>query len=220
MIKKNEFKKTQFAKKCASFLFNIISDIIKSKGSVSIALSGGKTPFPILKKLIKYEVDWSKVSFYLVDERDVDFDSDESNYYNLNKFFFLKIKVSTFPMKNSKSIKKSVYNYSKFLRNAFENNLPSFDLILLGMGNDGHIASLFPNSKALTENLKWVVENYVDKLNSNRITLTFPVILNSKNIILITQGKEKSNLINNCNDNNLPIYKLLNHKSVSWLYSE
>ena len=63
MIKKNEFKKTQFAKKCASFLFNIISDIIKSKGSVSIALSGGKTPFPILKKLIKYEVDWSKVSF-------------------------------------------------------------------------------------------------------------------------------------------------------------
>ena len=129
----------------------------------------------------------------MVDERDVDFDSDESNYYNLNKFFFSKIKVSTFPMKNSKSIKKSVYNYSKFLRNAFENNLPSFDLILLGMGNDGHIASLFPNSKALTENLKWVVENYVDKLNSNRITLTFPVILNSKNIILITQGKEKSN---------------------------
>ncbi|HQU86898.1 MAG TPA: 6-phosphogluconolactonase, partial [Pyrinomonadaceae bacterium] len=76
--------------------------------------------------------------------------------------------------------------------NLRENEFPRFDLILLGMGNDGHTASLFPFTKALNEKSKIAVENSVEKLNTTRLTLTFPVINNARNVIFLVAGEEKA----------------------------
>ena len=72
-----------------------------------------------------------------------------------------------------------------------ENNFPVFDLILLGIGDDGHTASLFPDTKGLNESKKVVIKNSVPQLNTERITLTFPVILNASKIIILAKGAAK-----------------------------
>lgn len=219
-IIKHTFNREKYSEACAFYLCELINTLVNSKELVTIALSGGSTPLPVLKHLATFDIDWSKIIFFLVDERDVPLDSNESNYKNLNDFFLSKIGASLYPMKNADTIEQSVINYSNYLKKIFKNKKPLFDIILLGMGTDGHTASLFPDSNALQENLKWVTYSFVEKLESNRITLTFPVIENSKNIILIAKGKEKKQVIENYKTNNLPIHKILKKRTVNWLYSD
>jgi 6-phosphogluconolactonase len=192
-----------------------IKNLLKKRRSINICLSGGLTPLPILKLLKDKDLDFSRISFFLTDERNVNNNNLESNYFNLNKYFFKYISSKNYSIyEDLVSIDKAVSNYEKKIIDLVpaKKNIPSFDLIILGMGLDGHTASIFPETDALLENDKLVVKNYVEKLDSFRITLTYPIILNSYEIILLIKGTEKKNLLNNLN-NHHPIKKIINESN-------
>ena len=109
------------------------------------------------------------------------------------------------------SFKQCTDNYErKILENVQKvKNLPSFDLVILGMGLDGHIASLFPNTKALNEKEALIVLNDISQLNTQRITMTHPLLMNSKKIVMIIKGKEKKKVLIDSLTNKLPVSVLI-----------
>ena len=218
-IKIKEFDKKCFDQKSAKFLYDLLKKKIKDTKKINVAFSGGNTPLPILFFLKDYDLDWSKINPFMVDERNVPNNHLKSNFYNLNKFFFDHINCNLLPMNSNKILSESRLSYEKFIfKNLSSKNKNYFDLILLGMGNDGHIASLFPQTKALLDKKNCVAINYIPKLNESRITLTFKSILSAKEIILITKSKEKKDWIKSNNAKILPIGRILDHsENLTWI---
>ena len=197
---------------CAKFIFEQIYNQQACKKKINIALSGGKTPLPILKLLSNYDLDWNNIKFFLVDERDYNTKND-SNYFNLKRSFFDKIKSENFEFFDKKiGLKKSLKKYKSLIKENVDvkNGIPSFDFIFLGMGEDGHIASIFPETAAEKEFDDILILNKVPKLKTNRLTFTFPLILNSKHIILLVSGKNKEQLLKNDNQQK-PIHFFLDN---------
>ena len=194
MIQKNiyKFSLENFDSAVVSLLLEKMKYLLASTSrNINIALSGGNTPIPILELLSKEQVSWDRICFFMVDERCVTLESKDSNYKNIQTSFFSKIPASSFSMVlEGKSFEESIYIYSEELQKLPQsaNYFPIFDLILLGMGDDGHTASLFPLTNALKEEKKWVTLNEVPQLNTQRITLTYPVLLNSKEIFVLIKG--------------------------------
>jgi len=183
-----------FIENSANEIKNIIEELLKEFKTISIALSGGNSPLPIYNRLSTYNLDWKRIKFFLVDERCVSTNSLENNFKNIQTVFLSKIPSECFAMVHEgKSFIEDAKNYEKLIREHVkqENQFPKFDLIILGMGLDGHTASLFPNTKALDEKDKYIVLNEVSFLNTKRITMTYPLLQNAKKLILICQGKEK-----------------------------
>ena len=201
-----------FIENSANEIKNIIEELLKEFKTISIALSGGNSPLPIYNRLSTYNLDWKRIKFFLVDERCVDANSSENNFKNIQTVFLSKIPSECFAMVHEgKSFIEDAKNYEKLIREhvKLESQFPKFDLIILGMGLDGHTASLFPNTKALDEKDKFIVLNEVSFLNTKRITMTYPLLQNPKKLILICQGKEKKEVILNAFKKELPISRLL-----------
>ena len=180
----------------SSIITYTINELLETNDIINIGLSGGSTPLPVLNLVKNHKIDFKKINFFLVDERNVSNNSEESNYHNLNHSFFKYIDSDVFFYDDKISKELSVINYE----NTIWSKLPiskQFDLIILGMGIDGHTASIFPNSAAESEFGKLVFLNYVDKLNSFRKTFTYPLILNANKILVLVKGVDKINLINN-----------------------
>lgn len=196
----------EFAKEAAKEVVAIISDAIKANGRCTIALSGGSTPALLYEQLISPEflkkVDWTKAHFFVGDERCVPIEDKESNFGNAERQFLSKLNL---PPENlhptshqDTSPAEAAQAYEDLLVQFFglkPGEYPRFDLILLGMGPDGHTASLFPTTKALKETKRLVVDNHVDKLQAMRLTFTFPLINHARNIIIMVQGTEKAHVI-------------------------
>ena len=200
---------------------------IEKNDYINIALSGGSTPIPILNLLKREKIEWSKIRFFMVDERCVPLKNDSSNYSNISKIFFKDISSQNFSMvKENFSYQLLAENYEQKLEKLpiTENGFPQFDLILLGMGEDGHTASLFPNTTALLENKKWVVLNEVPQLKTERITLTYPVILNAKEIIVLVKGNRKKEIINQIYQEGINCYPMeriaREHSNLTWVIEE
>lgn len=167
------------------------------------------------------KIEWNKIHFFFGDERCVPPDADESNYRMANETLFSKLKIpkknihrfltETYDPKDfqdttvgcgfgrfdseTQTVSEIADKMSKEIRKVFElkkNEFPCFDLIFLGMGADGHTASLFPESEALNESKRIVVENFVDKFESFRLTFTYPTINNARNIIFLVAGEDKA----------------------------
>ena len=208
-----EFKSDKFSTKCAEYLYMRISKFLLESDSINIALSGGTTPLPILNALKSFKLKWGKINFFLVDERVVEANSTQSNYNNIKNFFFNYVDSKNHILYDSKTgTEKSLANYNKLIPE-------KFDLVILGMGQDGHIASLFPNTLALKETKKEYVINKIND-NSYRLTMTMPLILNSKEIILIFQGSGKWSTYT-AKDRSLPINILKkNYKNLIVLCSK
>ena len=202
-----------FEKSASNFLKNRIEALLQAKGIVHIALPGGSTPMPILKLLANEKLDWVRVCFYQTDERIVPIDKKENNYSSLNAVFFSHIKALSFPMYTGEhSPEESCESYIKELEKLeIHNNIPRFDLIVLGMGEDGHIASLFPNAALLAEPNKWVAVDQEKRNGVSRMTLCFPVLLNALETVLLISGSNKIKLIEDKEARkNLPIETLIN----------
>lgn len=218
-FKQNILKEKEFDSFSAKLLYKTLKILSENKKNISIALSGGSTPLPILSILKEYKLNWKCFNFFIVDERNVSISSSSSNYGNIDKVFFRYINSSSHSMINDNySIEECAINYEKLLCSKIpigEHNLPIFDLILLGIGDDGHTASLFPDTKGLNESRKVVIKNSVPQLNTNRITLTYPVILNASKIIILAKGAAKDEILKEIKlgkGDHYPIARIINSK--------
>ena len=187
----------------AKDIIDIINVHININNRCTLVLSGGSTPDKLYDNIVSNfynEVDWNRVFIFWGDERCVPPDDDESNYKAAKIHLLDKLPIpgqNIYRIPGELTPVLAAEKYESTLRKNFqESKLPSFDVLLLGIGKDGHIASLFPEGKAIMENNKWAIADYLKKLNSWRVTLTLPVINNSKNIILMASGAEKSAIIN------------------------
>jgi len=198
-FKQNAIKEEEFDSYSAASLYHTLKTLSKNKKNISIALSGGSTPLPVLSILKEYKLNWEFFNFFMVDERNVSISSSLSNYGNIEKVFFRDVNSASHSMINDNySIEECAINYEKLLRSKIpfgENSFPIFDLILLGIGDDGHTASLFPDTKGLNESKKVVIKNSIPQLNTDRITLTYPVILNASKIIIMAKGAAKDEIL-------------------------
>jgi 6-phosphogluconolactonase len=189
----------------------IADEAIKNRGQFTVALAGGSTPKSFYQLLgseeLKNKIDWSKVYFFFGDERNVTPDDAESNFRMANENLFEPLRT---PDKNVfrwqteiegaeniaavyvETLIKFFTQREKSHVQAVSFDRPHFDLILLGMGDDGHTASLFPFTTALNETERIAVANQVEKLDTIRFTLTFPVINNARNVIFLVKGADKA----------------------------
>ncbi|HZY65195.1 MAG TPA: 6-phosphogluconolactonase [Rubrobacteraceae bacterium] len=164
-----------------------------------VALAGGSTPEATYEMLATEEyadrLDWSKVHVFFGDERSVPPDDEDSNYRMANEALLSHVPVgSVHRMKGELHPDEAAAEYEEELREFFgtPGRPPEFDLIQLGIGDDGHTASLFPNTPALDVTDCWVAQNPVPKLETVRITLTLPVLNAAKAISFLIAGEGKA----------------------------
>ena len=166
----------------------------------SVALSGGNTPRRVYELLateeFKSQVNWQLVHIFFGDERPVPSDNPASNYGMAVATLISRVPI---PESNVHSISgagdphENALSYERELRFYFAGSAwPRFDLVLLGMGEDGHTASLFPGSEGVSEKKAWVVANWVAQLNEFRLTLTAPAINSAAQILFLINGASKA----------------------------
>lgn len=181
-------------------------DAVKARGIFTVALSGGSSPPMVYERLLQDDlrdtVPWDKMHYFIGDERCVPESSPENNFSVARKDLLNKVNAPSanlHPIVNpDKDPAAAALHYEEELRKFFKlkaGEYPQFDLIWLGMGPDGHCASLFPGTKALTEVNRLVVENFVEKLSAYRITFTFPVINHAHNIMFVVHGEDKAQVL-------------------------
>jgi 6-phosphogluconolactonase len=173
---------------------------VDTKGTFDVALSGGSTPKALFALLAdNSKIPWEKVRFFWGDERHVPPDHPDSNYRMAHESLLSKIgvrpdQVFRIPAENPDAA-QAASNYEQSLRGAFQpsgEEPPQFDLVMLGIGSEGHTASLFPGTKALDEDGRWVVSNWVGKLYTQRITLTARVLNNAALTMFMVAGDDKA----------------------------
>jgi 6-phosphogluconolactonase len=187
----------------AARITDLCRHAIASRGRFAWALSGGSTPRKLYALLATARfvsrIDWTRVHFFWGDERCVAADHAESNYRMVRETLFDVIKPDperVHRMLGEQDPERAASCYEEMLRGFFDTELaPSFDLILLGMGADGHTASLFPGTAALYEKRRWVVVNRVTANAPPRLTLT-PVMINAAdNALFLVSGANKASCL-------------------------
>ena len=174
---------------------------IAARGKFSVALAGGSTPKGVYSLLAEEKLPWDKVHIFFGDERHVPPTDPESNYRMANESLLTKVPIppgNVHRVRAELDAPTAAAQYETELRNFFQlpsGGWPRFDLIMLGMGPDGHTASLFPGSEALKENLRWVVANWVQKFNSYRITFTYLVLNHAAEVMFLVAGAEKATVL-------------------------
>lgn len=166
----------------------------------SVALSGGSTPRRVYELLatdeFKSQVDWQFVHLFFGDERPVPPDNPASNYGMALGALISHVPIpgaNVHPISGAGDPHENASSYEHQLRSYFVGSAwPRFDLVLLGMGEDGHTASLFPGSEAMSEKKAWMVANWVEQLNEFRLTLTAPAINSAAQILFLVTGASKA----------------------------
>ncbi len=187
---------------------------IAQRGRFTIALAGGSTPrnlYTLIAANASTTLPWDQMFFFWGDERHVPPDDAESNYRMALETMFSKVPVPAanifrIPSENPDAA-AGAEAYEETLRKFFAvkaGEFPRFDLILLGMGPDGHTASLFPETAALQEKSRLVVANWVEKLKTSRITLTLPVLNAARCVAFLVSGTDKAAVLHEVLEGNAP----------------
>ncbi len=194
----------------AELVLKVAEEAVAERGAFMMAVSGGDTPKALFEVLAeapyKERIPWDKVHLFWVDERCV---SDEHPESNFNVAFMSMISKVPLLTRNVRPIltslgadEETAKMYEQLLRSAFdmeaaEGGFPSFDMILLGIGPDGHTASIFPDSGTLQESGKWVVAVPPPSIEPavERITMTLPIINNARNVAFLVSGKGKKETV-------------------------
>jgi 6-phosphogluconolactonase len=181
------------------------TDAIRQRGRFSVALSGGSTPKALHRELattFASRLPWDKVFFFWGDERHVPPDFPESNFRMARETLLSQLPVpteNTFRMRGElPDAEQAALIYEQALREFFRlagGEFPRFDFILLGVGPDGHTASLFPGTKALEETHRFVVGNWVEQHSTWRITFTYPVLNAAENVMFLMNGAGKAEVV-------------------------
>jgi 6-phosphogluconolactonase len=172
---------------------------LRARRRFTHALSGGNTPKRLYEALAGADIDWSRTQIFFGDERCVPPDHADSNFRMAREALLAKIAI---PEKNVHRVKsedadpeRAAKLYEQDLQAFFKlrpGELPTFDLVLLGMGADGHCASLFPGTTALAEEVRLAVAPYVEKLGVWRVTLTAPVFNHARSVLFLVGGEDKA----------------------------
>lgn len=196
---------TQLFRSAAEDFVRLASDAIAAKGSFTVALSGGSTPrgmHSVLANDFARAVPWKKVFFFWGDERHVPPDHPDSNYRMAHETLLSKVPVDLTKVfrvhSENPDANTAAIEYEQTITTVFgtqDREIPRFDLIFLGLGPDGHCASLFPRTAALREHSRLVVANRVEKLKTDRITFTLPLLNNAANVIFLVSGQDKTDAV-------------------------
>jgi 6-phosphogluconolactonase len=179
-------------------------EAIAARNRFTVALSGGSTPKSLYSLLAARHAnfDWSHTYLLFGDERHVPPDHPDSNYRMVNESLLTKVQIpaaNVFRVKAEKpDAQAAAADYDAQLRAFFQlkpGEFPRFDLILLGMGPDGHTASLFPGSEGLKEQSRLVIANWIEKFNAYRISITFPALNNAAVVMFLASGPDKADMV-------------------------
>src|SRR5216684_7038275 len=196
------------ARAAARFFLDVALKAATDRGIARVAISGGMTPKSMFELLADpaeaflKQVPWDRIELYWVDERCVPPDDAESNYRMTREALLSKVPLPAeraHRMEGELDPEVAAARYESVIRNTFRlegAETPTFDLILLGMGDDGHTASLFPHTDALNEMSHIVVPNHVPQKDAWRITLTWPVINQGREVAFLIEGEEKAQVLN------------------------
>lgn len=186
----------------AEEIASVLTGAIKDRGACFVALSGGETPRQIYRRLgrepLKDKVDWTRVHLFFSDERSVPPNDSQSNYGMVERSLLTWINIpreNVHRMKGEIEPSLAAAEYEKEVKNAFGQQPTRFDLVLLGMGEDGHVASMFPHTGVLDEKTALVCPNKNPDQNIQRVTLTFPIINDAREILFLVSGKRKASIV-------------------------
>jgi 6-phosphogluconolactonase len=190
-------------KKTADLFVDFSKEAIDKRGKFVVALSGGSSPKAIFQllatKAYAEKIEWNKIYFFWVDERWVPLDDDKSNAKMTFETLLNEVPVNRdqiFPMfKENISAEDYAVEYENHIKKVLGDE-GRFDFILLGMGDDGHTASLFPGEEILNEETKWVDAYFLAPQDMYRITLTAPIINKAENVLVVTFGESKKHALN------------------------
>jgi 6-phosphogluconolactonase len=189
----------KFVDTAAALVETAAKRAIAERGYFRIALSGGNTPRPVYKELARRDCDWPKWIVTFGDERCVPPDNAESNFRMASESLLAVAKPGeVLRMEGEINPEQAATNYATVLRSLaarFNESRYVHDLILLGLGGDGHTASLFPQTAALKETEKDVVGNFVPKFNTYRITFTYPLINAARHVVFLVNDPSKQSVI-------------------------
>jgi 6-phosphogluconolactonase len=198
---------TATARAAAQLFSDAAVKAAKDRGVARLAISGGTTPKSMFQLLADpaepflKQVPWDRIELFWVDERCVPPDNAESNYRMTKEALLSKVPLPAervHRMEGELEPEVAAARYESMIRNTFRlegAQIPTFDLILLGMGDDGHTASLFPHTDALNEMSHIVVPNRVPQKDAWRITLTWPVINQGREVAFLIEGEEKAQVL-------------------------
>jgi len=196
----------QLALQAAVHFATIAEAAIALRGVARIAISGGNSPRPMFQLLADPsqplpKFPWQQLHLYWVDERCVPPDDKDSNYHMTHEALLSKVPLpeeNIHRMEGELPPEEAANRYESVLRNSFRlegAELPSFDLVLLGMGDDGHTASLFPHTPAIHELGRLVTANHIAQKDTWRITLTWPVINQGREVAFLIEGADKAEIL-------------------------
>jgi 6-phosphogluconolactonase len=193
---------TNFVSDATTLILTSARESISARGIFRIALSGGHTPEPIFKQwAATADFPWDRVQFTFGDERCVPPDDEQSNY-RMARHTLLDLAPipagNIFRIQGELPPEEAAAEYdARLTQLASRFNEPRYrlDLLLLGMGPDGHTASLFPGTEALTEQTRNVVQNFVPKFDTYRITFTYPLINAARHVCFLLQGEDKKPVV-------------------------
>jgi 6-phosphogluconolactonase len=192
------------AKRAAQEFVESAISAVREKGSFDVALAGGSTPKALYGLLVtdaalRSQVPWDKMHLFFGDERHVAPDHSDSNFRMATEAMISKSSLKPEQVTRIKgeypATERAALEYEKALREYFklkDGEYPRFDLLLVGMGSEGHTLSLFPGTKALHAEGRAVVRNWVGKLYTERITLTAPAASNAARILFMVTGADKA----------------------------
>ena len=192
------------AKRAALKFVQAAAAAVREKGTFNVALAGGSTPKALYSLLVndptlRSQVPWGKMHLFFGDERHVAPDHPDSNFRMATEAMISKARLKPEQVTRIKGeypdADQAALEYGKALREHFnlkDAEYPRFDLVLAGMGNEGHTLSLFPGTKALHADGRLVVRNWIGKLYTERITLTAPAAGNAAQVIFMVTGADKA----------------------------
>lgn len=212
------------AAKAAADLADSIEELLQRQDSVSVVLTGGSVGIKTVEKLAEHlaQKDLSQLHLWWGDERFVEPDSPDRNFVQADAALLSKVQV---PQQNihqmPSSVDGDIYEAAEYFAEHLERFAPQFDIVLLGMGPDGHVASLFPGSNAKEVRSLVVVEQDSPKPPAKRISLSYEALNSSKAVWFLVSGKEKSEAVSKVfQGENLPAQKIHGQEATRWYLDE
>jgi 6-phosphogluconolactonase len=181
----------ELARGAAEYFVARSGEAVARKGFFTVALSGGSTPKALYQLLVDLDVPWSQTHFFWSDERHVPPDHPDSNYRMAYEAMLARVPV---PESNIHRVHGENPDAAE-AANEYEQTLLPLDLILLGLGTDGHTASIFPGSEVLNETKRLVAAPWVEKFNAYRITMTLPLLNNGASVLFLVSGADKAGIV-------------------------